>query len=303
MDKFYTVPPGGDPNFVDTLLEITEREQIDVVFPESSVEVPHLAKRKADFEAIGVPVLVSESDAIAAADNKAKMYEVLAVHSNGLVNIPRYLMVNSLDEFIEAANSLGYPDSPICFKPPVGKGSRGFRVIDPHKNRRTLLLEEKPSSRYISFDEAVRVLGEGDFPSLMMMEFLDGEEVTADSICLNGDEGLTAIKSVEEERCGVIVQGTLLDRPDILQQAQAILRTIPLSYCVNIQFVGDRLIEINPRVSSFIYQDDLIFPYLAVKLALKETTIDELRKLGSKIKIGRKMVRYMDQIFYDEPAD
>lgn len=58
----------------------------------------------------------------------------------------------------------------------------------------------------------------------------------------------------------VSVQGTILDRPGRVLQAQATLPVIPLSYCVNIQVVGDQLIELYPRVSSFIYQDDLSFP-------------------------------------------
>ena len=38
------------------------------------------------------------------------------------------------------------------------------------------------------------------------------------------------------------------------------------------QFKGGYLIEINTRVSTFIYQDDLIEPYLSIKLSLNEIT-------------------------------
>jgi len=66
-----------------------------------------------------------------------------------------------------------------------------------------------------------------------------------------------------------------------------------------LQFIGGKLIEINPRVSTFIYQDDLIMPYLAIKLALGEMTEEEVREQQGKVKIGRRFVRYMDQVFYD----
>jgi hypothetical protein len=83
-----------------------------------------------------------------------------------------------------------------------------------------------------------------------------------------------------------------------VEQAQEILKAIPLSYCVNLQFIGDKLIEINPRVSSFIYQLDMNAPYLSVKLLLGEITEDEIREYNQRIDYGRRMVRYMDQLFH-----
>jgi carbamoyl-phosphate synthase large subunit len=146
------------------------------------------------------------------------------------------------------------------------------------------------------FEEIFR--DEEHFPDFLVMEYLEGQEYTTDSICLEGEELLTTVKTVEQARWGVIVRGELVDRPDLVDQTRQILRVIPLSYCVNIQFIGDKLIEINPRVSSFIYQQDLIAPYLAIKLALGEINQDDLREYRDKIEIGRRMVRYMDQVFH-----
>ena len=42
---------------------------------------------------------------------------------------PKLLMPATLDEFVAGARELGYPDVPVCFKPPVAKGSRGFRIL------------------------------------------------------------------------------------------------------------------------------------------------------------------------------
>jgi len=55
-------------------------------------------------------------------------------------------------------------------------------------------------------------------------------------------------------------------------------------------------------VSSFIYQDDYIAPYLAIKLALGEVGKEELKAYQDQIAHGRRMVRYMDQVFYDGKA-
>ena len=109
------------------------------------------------------------------------------------------------------------------------------------------------------------------------------------------------VKSVEEARWGVIVKGELLDKPNLVAHTKNILARIPLSYCVNIQFIEDVLIEINPRVSSFIYQENLIPPYIAIKMALGEISSDQVNKLQAKVRFGRRMLRYMDQVFW-EPA-
>jgi len=46
------------------------------------------------------------------------------------------------------------------------------------------------------------------------------------------------------------------------------------------------------------YQDNLIEPYLAVKLALGELTKDDMRSYLDKISYRRRMVRYADHVFY-----
>ena len=41
------------------------------------------------------------------------------------------------------------------------------------------------------------------------------------------------------------------------------------------------MIEINPRISTIVYQDDLNLPYLGVKRAIGEISDDELRALAA----------------------
>ena len=38
-------------------------------------------------------------------------------------------------EFVAGAEELGYPGVPVCFKPPVAKGSRGFRILSAEVDR------------------------------------------------------------------------------------------------------------------------------------------------------------------------
>lgn len=298
-DGFYKVPSGTSPEYIPAMMDLVEREKPDLIFPESSNEVLSLARSKKEFEEIGTSVVVSSPESIELASNKYLMYE--AVRKGSRIDLPTYHSASNLDDFLEAADKLGYPDSPIVFKPHFGKGSRGVRIIDPRANRLHQLMEEKPTNKFMSLDEfseIFRGLADEDFPNLLVMEYLEGMEKTADTIAMDGRELLTTIKTVERARWGVIVEGELVQDDSLVSQSREILRSIPLSYCVNIQFIANKLIEINPRVSTFIYQNDLIAPYLAVKLALGEITEEDVKAYRSKIDYGRRMIRYMDQIFH-----
>jgi carbamoyl-phosphate synthase large subunit len=296
-DKFYRVPAGNSEEYIPRMLEIVEKEDPDVLFPESSNEVLPLASNKYKFEKLGTKVLVSDPQSIAVANDKYRMYETL--RSNTKISLPKYILVNSLDEFITGTEKMGYPDRPVIFKPPVGKGSRGVRIINPKANRRQHLMEKKPTSKFMSLEEFQEIFSTGtEFPQFLLMEFIEGMERTADSLAMEGRELLTTIKTVEQARWGVIVRGELVQRPYLVDKTREILEAIPLSYCVNLQFIEEQLIEINPRVSTFIYQPNLIAPYLAIKLALGEVTEDAVRNYKTKIDYGRRMVRYMDQVFH-----
>jgi len=298
-DGFHQVPSGTSPEYIPVMMDLVEKEKPDLIFPESSNEVLSLARSIKEFEGIGTGVVVSSPESIELASNKYLMYE--AVRKGSGIDLPTYHSASNLDDFLEAADKLGYPDSPIVFKPHFGKGSRGVRIIDPRANRLHQLMEEKPTNKFMSLDEFTEIfrgLADEDFPNLLVMEYLEGMEKTADTIAMDGRELLTTIKTVERARWGVIVEGELVQDDSLVSQSREILRSIPLSYCVNIQFIANKLIEINPRVSTFIYQNDLIAPYLAVKLALGEITEEDVKAYRSKIDYGRRMIRYMDQLFH-----
>ncbi len=61
------------------------------------------------------------------------------------------------------------------------------------------------------------------------------------------------------------------------------------------------MIEVNPRISTIVYQEDLNLPYLGVKRALGEISADELAALRSRVRPGRTALRYFDQLEWDAP--
>ena len=92
-----------------------------------------------------------------------------------------------------------------------------------------------------------------------------------------------------------------VDRPDLVEVAPQICRHLGPRLVRNIQFKGDQLLEVNPRVSTFVYQEDFILPYLGIKYALGELDAEargRARRRGCAPRAAR--VRYYDQVFWDE---
>src|SRR6266566_8468771 len=137
-DVFHLVPPGADPSFPDALLSLVEQEGVDVVLPESSHDLRHLAPRRGEFS---VPVMVCGPDAERRSNDKAETFE--ALHRIG-AGAPEFRRVTGAAGVDAAAYELGYPERPVCFKPAFSSGSRGFRILDPTVDRAHQLLHERP---------------------------------------------------------------------------------------------------------------------------------------------------------------
>ena len=292
-DAFHLVPAGADPGFADAIRAIVEREGVDAVLPQSSFDLEGLAAHRDEFP---VPVLVSKPDAIFRSNDKAETYALL--HRLGLP-APEFRRVNGAAEVDAAARELGYPDRPVCFKPVFSSGSRGFRVLDPTVDRAHQLLEERPGSVAMRLEEAVELLPDAGGPDLLVMELATGGERTIDGIADGRRVLLGHPKTREAMRAGLAMYFVTLVDEELMAIADRIVAELEIEHFFNIQLVGELVIEINPRISTVVYQEDLNLPYLGVKRALGEISTDELVALRGRIRPGRTALRYFDQVEWD----
>jgi carbamoyl-phosphate synthase large subunit len=292
-DAFHRVPPGSDSGFADAVLDVVERESVDVVLPQSSFDLEGLAAHRDRFP---VPVLVSRPDTIHRSNDKAESYALL--HRLG-VPAPEFRRVNSAAAVDAAARELGYPDRPVCFKPVFSSGSRGFRVLDPTVDRAHQLLHERPGSVAMRLEEAVELLPDAGGPDLLVMELATGAERTLDGIADGSRVVLGHAKTREAMRAGLAMYFVTLDDPALEEVADLIVAELGIEWFFNIQLVGEQVIEINPRISTIVYQEDLNLPYLGVKRALGEISDDELEALRARVRPGRTALRYFDQLEWD----
>jgi carbamoyl-phosphate synthase large subunit len=292
-DAFHIVPAGSDPTFPDAMLEVAEREGVDAILPQSSFDLEGLAEHVDRFP---MPVLVSSPDAIHRSNDKAETYEFL--HRIG-VRAPEFRRVNGAREVDAAARELGYPERAVCFKPVFSSGSRGFRVLDPTVDRAHQLLNERPGSVAMRLEEAVELLPDEGGPDLLVMELATGGERTIDGIANGNEIVLGHPKTRESMRAGLAMYFVTLEDDELMRLSNAIVAELGIEHFFNIQLVGDYVIEINPRISTIVYQEDLNLPYLGVKRALGEISDDELRTYASRIRPGRTALRYFDQLEFD----
>ncbi|MGD9099604.1 MAG: ATP-grasp domain-containing protein [Anaerolineae bacterium] len=297
VDQFYTVPAGHSPDFIPRLIEIVQRERPDVLFPQSSYEVYPVAQHRDEFESRGVPAIVASPRAIELSNDKGLMYAEL---EGSDVPCPRMVACHSLAAFTQAVRSLGYPERPVCFKPTVGKGSRGFRVLSAADDRVDMLVNRRVEDTTMTLEGAVDILQEADpFPALVVMEFVAGKEYTVDVFCRAGRVLMGFVKTREVIRGGLAMYFETVNRPDLRRYGETVAQGLGLDYFANVQFKGDKLLEVNPRVSTFVHQEDFNMPYLGLKYVLGEIDEGELQVADQQVRATRRSVRYYDQIFYD----
>jgi carbamoylphosphate synthase large subunit len=293
-DAFHLVPAGSDPGFPDAVREIAEREGAAAILPQSSFDLEGLAGAVDRFD--DVAVLVSPLDAIRRSNDKAETYALL--HRLGLP-APQFRRVRGARDVDVAARELGYPERPVCFKPVFSSGSRGFRVLDPTVDRAHQLLHERPGSVAMRLEEALELLPAEGGTELLVMELATGGERTIDGIANGSEVVLGHPKTREGMRAGLAMYFVTLEDAGLMELAGTIVRELAIEHFFNIQLVGEQVIEINPRISTIVYQENPNLPYLGVKRALGEISDDELRALAPRARPGRTALRYFDQLEWD----
>jgi len=292
-DAFHVVPAGSDPGYPDAIRELVERERVDVVLPQSSFDLAGLAAVR---ETFSVPVLVSSPETIRRSNDKAESYALLQ-----RIGVPtvEFRRVAGAREVEAAARELGYPERAVCFKPVFSSGSRGFRILDPTVDRARQLLEERPGSVAMRLEEALELLPAEGGTELLVMELATGGERTVDGIADGERVVLGHPKTREAMRAGLAMYFVTLDDPELMEIAETIVRELHIEWFFNIQLVGGQVIEVNPRISTIVYQEDLNLPWLGVKRALGEISDDELASLRERVRPGRTALRFFDQVEWD----
>jgi carbamoyl-phosphate synthase large subunit len=296
---FESIPFASDPLFADAVLSLCRKKNIHVILPLVTRELVPLSLYQKDLERAGVKLPISPTASLEIANNKSMLYQFLQWRS---IPVPDFRIVETVDQFKKAVEELGYPSKPVCFKPSVSNGSRGFRIISEQMNELDLLFNHKPTSTYISLTDAVRILSSGLFPELLVSEYLPGEEYSIDCLCNHGESILIIPRLRKRMINGISVEGEFVKEESIINYCRQTIKELQLHGNIGIQArrsaAGQFLIlEINPRVQGSISAAlgaHINLPVLAIKQELGlPISASEL-----EIKWGTKFIRFWDEVFY-----
>lgn len=152
-DARYLVPPIDDPGYIDFILDICKKEQIQGVVTLIDPEIALLAGNRRRFEEIGVQVFCPGEQTARLCFDKFEMFRFLKK-----AGIPTVMTWGDLPSFEEALGK-GEVSFPVFIKPRTGSGSVGARRAEDM--------------------DTLREAMESD-PSLIIQELMTGEDLDAD---------------------------------------------------------------------------------------------------------------------------
>lgn len=297
VDACYHVPKANDPLYIDRLIEICKKENVDIIIPFMSSELLPLIDRKEDFEKIGVKVSVSNRYSVEITNNKYNFYSFL--RENNLF-VPRFAHIKKWEDLIPACEACGYPQNAVCVKATESSGSRGIRIVNPNISKFDLLFNEKPNSFYTTMDDLLATLKEKEtMPEMMVMEYLPGNEGSVDLLAENGNILYMAYRESNVNLHSIPQVATLVENKEAYEIAKKVISALGLSGNADLDFKNDEnghpvLMEINPRIAAtmrIFKEGGLNLPYLRIKQLLGE----ELPKID--VKYGIKMKRRYLEMF------
>ena len=152
-DKFYLVPRITAPDYLDIILDICKKEQIDGVFSLIDPELSLLAKERERFLEIGVTPVISSYELVETCFDKYRMYQMLTK-----MQIPTGKCYVDKEAFY-AAKANGEIAYPVFVKPVKGSASININQVGS--------------------DDEIELLFRL-YDDLMIQEYMSGQEYGAD---------------------------------------------------------------------------------------------------------------------------
>lgn len=160
-DTSYIIPYASSPDYIDTLLDIFQKENVSIFFPGLDIELPVLTKHTDKFRRAGVTVAVSSQDVIDLSDNKLLTYQTL---TKAGVNVP-----DTYDMAVTPLNAIPL-DYPFILKEREG----GARSLNLHIIRNA--------------EQLAGLVSHGvDISAYVAQEYIDGDEYTCGTINFDGE--------------------------------------------------------------------------------------------------------------------
>jgi len=266
-DAFYVVPWQNDPTYRQTLLEIVEKEKADILVAGEG-EAPGLNEFKEKFANLGCTLVATDINTLNHALDKTKLFQFLADKTT--IPLPEFFKVESLQDFDIGMQKITSVQK--CIKPAISSGSRGFVIL-----RNTQIEAEDFFNRKSGFTQMLlsdfrnMLQSSQKIPKLILMEYLKEPNYDTTLICKNGEILFQSIRTREEAKVGTITKGKIVVLEELYEINKKIASALNTTGFISTQFIGNKLIEINPRWSTSLNYKSINEYLMGVKLFTGES--------------------------------
>lgn len=185
VDSFYKVPKWDDKEYVNTLLNICKKENVDMLIPLYEKEFILLCENREKFNKIGTILILSDKKLIEIFNDKWESYRFFI--ENG-IDTPMTYKKQGVKDF----------NFPLIIKPINGAGSQNVFKVD----------NKKELNFFIDYIE-----------NPIIQEYIKGTEYTIDVLCdLKGNVISIVPRERIEVRAGEVSKGRTVKNKDIIEK-------------------------------------------------------------------------------------
>lgn len=297
-DYFYQLPSQASDEYIEYLLGVVENNKIDVLVPAGELECLKVAQNMDRFKKLGCCAVTVNEETLVTAIDKAHFYDYIA--KNTSLPMMKYHTIECINDLKEGLKKLD--GLKLSVKPAVGSGSRGFTILtDENINAREFFASKNPFAN-ISIKDFYNMLEKSnDIPRLILMEYLDGIHYDTNMICERGNVLFQSIRTRERSINGTITRATIVEEQEIYEINRTIAKALNITGYVCTQYIGNKIIELNPRWSTSLNNSAINEYLMSVDLALGNV-IKLPSELDKADYLGTKFIRYFDVLVY-KPND
>lgn len=288
ISKFYNITlfkkQSTEGDLISYLLDICEKNQIDIIIPSSSEFLEPLCANLEQFRKNNVEPIIPVSD-----PSLLKILfhrPTLLEYSKNVLSlaVPKYRLMENQNLIREVTQELGYPENPILFSHSRYSHDGNIRLIDSSSDIKKLFFNEKPDAVNVTFDQFTHDLDE-TFPEIIALEYDCTVEYTVKALCRKGIIFATLIYP-SNPLSNKLNTHTILTKdqhfPVLEKIAQRVVEGFGISYSVGMRIWMDskgnaKLVDVIPHLRDDVilcFHGGVNFPELMLDMALTEFDYD-----------------------------
>ncbi|HHT9130099.1 MAG TPA: ATP-grasp domain-containing protein [Candidatus Brocadiaceae bacterium] len=302
-NRYYQVPMAKDGSkYIDRIIEICEKEQVEIILPLTIEETVALLANKDFFISKNIRIANGNHyDIIATCSDKWLTNKFL--RDKG-IPVPKAIPIYRANDIVKNIQKFGYPEKRVVIKPRITHGSRGFKILTAYKSDLSLIVDTKPTDFHFINANYFCDTVKGKSLNLILMDYLEGNDYSVYAFCIDGEPLIILPMKRSGLLPGMSTGGTLEKNENIINYVTKISRAFGFNGVINFQLkhtlYGPLLYEINTRISAttVIGRGTYInFPLYTILLS--EGKKNEIKKRISETTIlwGLKLYRVQREIY------